>query len=158
MPNYSNISSTYLSRIGLGLGIRLKVSFYQSFSQPTRTAITSRRRYRLYLLTGSNRTTAFPFGSPQVKLSSVVLTILTTDDCLLLPFRLLLLHLPFCPLLCLLVRSLLCYCGLLVLRKLVGARLLLQIQCHTGLDEPPSPHPMICSVTIDDFATAFQLF
>ena len=81
-------------------------------------------------------------------------TIQTTDDCFLLPFRLLLFYLPFCLLLrlpfrlllfyppfCLLlrllVRSLLCYRGLLVLRKLVGARLLLQIQCHTGLVELP---------------------
>ena len=43
-------------------------------------------------------------------------TILTTDDCLLLPFCLLLFYPPFCLLLRLLVRSLLCYRGLLVLR------------------------------------------
>ena len=102
----------------------------------------------------SNRTTAFPFGSPQVKLPPVVLTILSTDDCNLLPFRLLLFYLPFCLLLRLLGRSLLCYCGLLVVRKLVGARLLDKSSAIPDW----SNSPMICSFTIGDFAAASQLF
>ena len=64
-------------------------------------------------------------------------TILTTDDCLLLPFRLILFYLPFCLLLRLLLRSLLSYRDLLVLRKLVSARLLLSIQCNKGLVKSP---------------------